>query len=150
MSAMEARVNFVTLAVADLDAARTFYVDGLGWEPALHVPGEVLFIRLAPTLMLSLWSAAEFETEVGPIGARGGLAPFALAHNVPSEAEVDSVIADALRAGGTVIKEPIRRDWGGYSGYFMDPAGFVWEVAYNPGELGRELMDEVERARAGG
>lgn len=145
---MDARVNFITLAVADVDAARAFYVDGLGWEPAFSVPGEIVFIRLSPTLVLSLWSAAEFEAEVGRLAPRQGEAPFTLAHNVTSEAAVDAVLADVVRAGGEVFKPAVRRDWGGYSGYFKDPDGFVWEVAYNPGSLGAALMEEVERARA--
>ena len=146
---VEARLNFITLAVRDLSAARTFYVDGLGWQPALWVPNEVMFIRLSPTLCLSLWNAAEFETEVGPLSGPDGLAPFALAHNVPHEAEVDAVLADAVRAGGTLFKSAVKREWGGYSGYFRDTEGFVWEVAYNPGPIGEELMAATPAAAGG-
>lgn len=146
---MEARLNFITLAVKDLSAARAFYVDGLGWQPALWVPNEVLFIRLSPTLCLSLWNATEFEVEVGGISSADGLAPFSLAHNVPDEAGVDVVLADAARAGGTLFKPAVKREWGGYSGYFRDPEGFVWEVAYNPGPIGEELMAATRAAADG-
>lgn len=146
---MDPRVNVITLAVADLAASESFYLHGLRWEPMLRVPGEVVFIRLSPTLVLSLWNATEFEREVGAIGPGSGLPPFTLAHNVPSEADVDGVLADAARAGGTVLTPAARRDWGGYTGYFQDPDGFVWEVAHNPGDLGVQLMEAEARARIG-
>lgn len=146
---MDPRVNLVTLAVTDLAASESFYLHGLGWEPMLRVPGEVVFVRLSPTLVLSLWNAAEFEREVGAIGPRSGMPPFTLAHNVPTEADVDAVLADAALAGGSILTPAARRDWGGYTGYFQDPDGFVWEVAHNPGDLGVELMEAEARARIG-
>ena len=136
---MDARVNFITLAVADVAVARRFYVQGLGWPPALDEPGIVM-IRLSPTLVLSLWSGDEFEAEVGPIRRGAGITPFTLAHNVPTPADVDRVLADAELAGASIVAPAQQRDWGGYSGYFADPDGVRWEVAYNPGDLGRELM----------
>lgn len=138
---MDARVNFITLAVADVAAARAFYVDGLGWTPELEQPGEVVFIRMSPSLMLALWSASEFEAEVGPLAARNGMAPFTLAHNVPSSEAVDAVLQEASAAGGRILKAATRRDWGGYTGYFTDPDGYAWEVAYNPGPMGVALME---------
>ena len=136
---MDARVNFITLAVAEVAQTRRLYVDGLGWQPTLDLPGVVM-IRLSPTLVLSLWSADEFEAEVGPILRGDGIVPLILAHNVPSPAEVDQVLADAAAAGAGLVQPGQHRDWGGYSGYFADPDGIRWEVAYNPGDLGRELM----------
>ena len=136
---MDARVNFITLALDDLALARRFYVDGLGWPPALD-GSEVVMIRLSPTLVLSLWSADEFEAEVGPIRRGDGIVPFTLAHNVPNPDAVDRVLADAQAAGAASVSPGRTRDWGGYSGYFADPDGVRWEVAYNPGDLGRELM----------
>ena len=79
---MDQRVSFITLAVADLDRTRAFYVDGLGWNPELFVPGEVLMIRAGDKLILSLWSEAGFEAEVGPIRRGEGIVPITLAHNV--------------------------------------------------------------------
>jgi len=144
---VDARVNFITLAVADLGASRAFYVDGLGWEPALEAPGEILFVRLSPTLVLSLWRAAEFEEEVGAIREGPGVSPFTLANNVGSPAAVDAVLAEVIEAGGAILKPGAPRDWGGYSGYFTDPDGFVWEVAYNPGSIGVSLLEAAESSK---
>lgn len=138
---MDPRLNFITLAVADVAAARAFYVDGLGWTPAFEMPGDIMFIKLSPTLVLSLWRRSEFEVEVGPVAERHGLSPFTLAHNVPSPEAVDAVLRDVEAAGGTILKPATQRDWGGYSGYFTDPDGFAWEVAYNPGPIGIALME---------
>lgn len=137
---MEQRISFVTLAVRDLDATRRFYVDGLGWEPALHVPGEVLMIQAGPQLVLSLWDAASFEAEVGPIARGEGVAPLTLAHNVATREEVDEVLTTARAAGADPVQDGVERDWGGYTGYFGDPDGFRWEVAWNPGEIGRLVL----------
>jgi catechol 2,3-dioxygenase-like lactoylglutathione lyase family enzyme len=128
---MEPRISFVTLAVRDLDASRTFYVDGLGWTPELDVPGEVVMIRIGEHLILSLWDETHFEAEVGAIGRGDGVPPFTLAHNVATREEVDSVLAEAGTAGADV-GAAVERDWGGYTGYFADPDGFLWEVAWNP------------------
>ena len=137
---MEQRISFVTLAVADLDATHRFYVDGLGWTPEMWVPGEVLMFRAGPLLVLSLWDAAAFEAEVGARPARDGVPPLTLAHNVATRAEVDAVLATALAAGAHPVPEAVERDWGGYTGYFADPDGFRWEVAWNPGPIGRLVL----------
>ncbi len=128
---MDQRISFVTLAVADVAQSYRFYVDGLGWEPEVHVPGEVLMIRAGDRLLLSLWSAQEFEAEVGPINRGDGVAPITLAHNVATEDEVDEIVGLA-RSLGTEVSAPQRRSWGGYTGYFADPDGFRWEIAMNP------------------
>jgi len=140
---VDPRVNFITLAVADVNASRAFYVDGLGWQPIFDVPGEIVFIRLSPTLVLSLWKADAFEEEVGPLNPRTGRSPFTLAYNVPAPELVDEALAVARAAGAVILKPATHRDWGGYSGYFTDPDGFAWEVAYNPGEIGVALMEAV-------
>lgn len=137
---MDQRVSFVTLAVRDLGATRAFYLDGLGWQAALDVQGEVLMIQVGEHLVLSLWDRAEFEAEVGPITTGPGVAPFTLAHNVPSEAEVDQVLDTARAAGADPVHEGVARDWGGYTGYFADPDGFRWEVAFNPGPIGQVVL----------
>ena len=137
---MDQRLSFVTLAVPDLDAVRRFYLDGLGWGAALDVPGEVLMIKVADTVVLSLWSEEGFEAEVGPIRRGDGLAPLTLAHNVASPSLVDDVLATATAAGATDVRAGVERDWGGYSGYFSDPAGFRWEIAFNPGPIGQEVL----------
>ena len=96
---MDQRVSFVTLAVADVARSHRFYIDGLGWEPELYVPGEVLMIRAAEKVVLSLWSAQEFEEEVGPINRGDGVAPITLSHNVATDAEVDEIL-DLARSLG--------------------------------------------------
>lgn len=137
---MDQRISFVTLAVADLDASRAFYLDGLGWEAALDVPGEVLMIQAGEHLVLSLWVAAEFEAEVGAITRGPGVAPIALAHNVATRAEVDAVLETARAAGADPVQDAFAREWGGYSGYFGDPDGYRWEIAYNPGPIGQVVL----------
>ncbi|HET8561975.1 MAG TPA: VOC family protein [Marmoricola sp.] len=136
---MEQRISFVTLAVQDLDATRRFYVEGLGWTPELDVPGEVLMFRAGEHLVLSLWAESGFEAEVGPVRRGEGIVPVTLAHNVATRPEVDEVLDTARRAGAEVVG-PAERDWGGYTGYFADPDGFRWEVAYNPGPIGRVVL----------
>ena len=96
---MDQRLSLVTLAVADLEATRRFYVDGLGWEPMIHVPGDVLMIKVADKVILSLWDRDHFEAEVGPIVTGSGVAPLTLAHNVGSREEVDQVLDDGARGG---------------------------------------------------
>lgn len=137
---MDPRISFITLAVADLDATRRFYVDGLGWHPELDVPGEVVMIRVGDKLVLSLWAEPGFEAEVGPIRRGDGIVPITLAHNVATKTAVDEVLATASAAGATEVTEASERDWGGYTGYFADPDGFRWEVAYNPGPIGRSVL----------
>lgn len=137
---MDQRISFVTLAVRDLGASRSFYVDGLGWTPALDVPGEVLMIKAGEHLVLSLWAEAGFEAEVGPIRRGEGVVPLTLSHNVRTEAEVDAVLATARDAGADPVTPAVHREWGGYTGYFGDPDGFRWEIATNPGPIGQEVL----------
>lgn len=140
---MEPRVSFITLAVADVAAAHRFYVDGLGWAPVIYVPGEVLMIRVGERLVLSFWSEAGFESEVGPVRRGPGSAPITLAHNCRNREKVDTVLAEAATAGAQTW--PARdREWGGYSGYFADQDGFRWEVAWNPGDIGAMVLPEVD------
>ncbi|MDN4172754.1 VOC family protein [Nocardioides sp. SOB77] len=135
---MDQRISFVTLAAADLVASRAFYCDGLGWTAALEVPGDVVMIEVGEHVVLSLWDRAAFEAEVGPIATGAGVPPFTLAHNVATRAEVDTVLATARAAGADPVGVAEERAWGGYTGYFADPDGYRWEVAYNPGPLGRK------------
>jgi len=136
---MDQRVSLVTLVVTDLAATRRFYVDGLGWEPLLEAPGEVLMVQVGQHLVLSLWDEAHAVEEIGPV-VRGGTAPLTLAHSVGAPAAVDAVLEDARRAGAASVRDGVRREWGGYSGYFTDPDGFLWEVAHAPGPLGELVV----------
>lgn len=137
---MDQRLSFVTLAVADLQASRGFYMDGLGWVPELDVPGEVLMFRVAEKVVLSLWDEDRFAEEVGQRPARGTVPPLTLAHNCATRQGVDRVLEQAEVAGATIVSAASEREWGGYSGYFADPDGFRWEVAFNPGEIGRSVL----------
>lgn len=141
---MDPRISFVTLAVADLAASRRFYLDGLGWSAELDVPGEVVMVRVGERLILSLWDRAAFEAEVGGPAATDGIPPVTLAHNVARRSDVDAVLATA-RAAGATVGEAQSRDWGGYTGYFADPDGFRWEVAWNPGPVGLLVVPDTER-----
>jgi len=109
-------------------------LNGLGWTAALDVGGEVVMVHVGKKLVLSLWAESAARAEIGEV-VRGGWLPFTLAHNVASPPEVDAVLATARAAGGTV-HDAQQRDWGGYSGYFTDPDGFRWEVAFNPHPIG--------------
>jgi catechol 2,3-dioxygenase-like lactoylglutathione lyase family enzyme len=118
---MEQRISLVTFGVADLVRARAFY-EALGWQGAQQADDEVCFFQ-AGSMVFGLWTA------LGGHGAPG----IELAHNVRSPAEVEAVLAEAERAGGRVVRAPERADWGGFTGAFADPDGYVWEVAHNPG-----------------
>jgi catechol 2,3-dioxygenase-like lactoylglutathione lyase family enzyme len=117
---VEQRISLVTLGVSDLARARAFY-EAMGWGGAQQPDDEVAFFQ-AGGMIFGLWAA------LGGHGAPG----VELAHNVRSPAEVDAVLAAADRAGGTIARPAARMDWGGYSGAFADPDGYVWEVAHNP------------------
>lgn len=134
----------MTLAVSDLLAARRFYVGGLGWTPEFEDPDEVLMSRAGPLLVFALWDRAHFEAEVGqPAQSGAGVVPVTLSHNVHTREEVDDVLEDARAAGATVVSDGVERDWGGYTGYFADPDGFRWEVAFNPGPVGQLVLPPV-------
>lgn len=136
---MDQRISFVTLAVADLATTRRFYVDGLGWQPAFEDPAEVLMFKAGERLVLSLWDRDHFAAEAGE-PMTGGIPPITLAHNVATKAEVDAVLETARAAGADPLQTAEEREWGGYSGYFADPDGFRWEIAYNPGPIGQEVL----------
>jgi len=124
------RISMITLGVRDLPAAIEFYEHGLGF-PRMASPPEVAFFTLNGT-WLGLYGH-DALAEDATVSAEGrGFEGFALAHNVGSEKEVDEVISQAVDAGATLVKQPQKVFWGGYSGYFSDPDGHLWEVAYNP------------------
>ena len=127
---MKPRISMITLGVRDLAASVRFYEGGLGF-PRMYSPPEVAFFTLDGT-WLGLYGreALAADARVSPEGS--GFESFALAHNVCSESEADEVMSRALEAGATLVKEPEKVFWGGYSGYFKDPEGHLWEVAYNP------------------
>ena len=126
---MKQTVSLVTLASADLARSLDFYVRGLGWKPSFS-NDHVAFFQ-ANGLIVGFFVKDAFEKDMGHPIAMGGRS-FSLAHNLGSPAEVDAVFEQARAAGATMVKPPEATPWGGYSGYFADPDGHLWEVAHNP------------------
>ncbi|WP_028648061.1 VOC family protein [Nocardiopsis sp. CNT312] len=132
---MQQQVHFITLATADLDAARRFYRDGLGWEPLVDVPGEIVFFQVAPGTVLGLFDAEKFGRDLGGTGAPG-VSGVTLSHNVGGPREVEETVALMAAAGGTVLKAPRQGEFGEvFHAHARVPNGVVWEVARHPGWL---------------
>jgi catechol 2,3-dioxygenase-like lactoylglutathione lyase family enzyme len=127
---MDQRVSLITLGVADLARSLRFY-EAVGWRRG-NREESVVFFQL-PGFILALWSRAALAEDAQVKDAGGGFGGIALAYNARSRAEVDKVIGEAVAAGANPLKPPHETFWGGYSGYFADPDGHVWEVAHNPG-----------------
>jgi len=136
---MQPRLSVVTLGVEDLPRARRFY-EALGWRVSPASNEHVAFIDLNG-VVLSLFGRAALAEDAKVSAEGNGFRGFSLAHNVASKQEVDAVLAHAEGAGATIVNPAHDAFWGGYSGYFRDPEGFLWEVAWNPfwplGEDGR-------------
>jgi catechol 2,3-dioxygenase-like lactoylglutathione lyase family enzyme len=130
---MEPRLHFLTFATRDLDAARAFYRDGLGWAPLMDVPGDILFFQVAPGLLLGLFDAAKFDEDREAETPTPGVSGVTLSHNVGSPEEVLATIDRLVAAGGTVTKPPKVSPFGGiFAAHVADPNGIVWEIAHNP------------------
>jgi len=127
---MEPRISLITLGVADLQRATRFYADCLGL-PRIDTPPSITFFELGKT-WLALWPRESLAADAGLSPAGSGFRGFALAHNVRSPAEVDALLERVAAFGAKVTKQGHPTDWGGYSGYFTDLDGFLWEVAHNP------------------
>lgn len=130
---MDSRISIITLGVADLDRAIAFYRDGMHLTLSKRsVRGVIAFFETSQT-WLALFERKALAEDANVAYTEPGAFPgFALAHNVRSKAEADTLLAEAAAAGATVTKPMHDTDWGGYSGYFRDPDGFSWEVAWNP------------------
>lgn len=126
---MEQRVSLITLGVDDLVRARQFYEQGLGWVPKA-APEGVVFYQL-PGIALALFGRDDLAQDVH-LPVDGRFSGITIAINQRTEADVDAVLAQAEAAGATILKPAEKVFWGGYSGYFADPDGHVWEVALNP------------------
>jgi hypothetical protein len=131
---MKAKISMITLGVEDLERATRFYRDGLGL-PQHQFEGEgVTFFALTGT-WLALYPKQALAEDIGiSVDSLQGSNSVTLAHNVASPEDVDKVLAQAVVAGATLLKPGQDVFWGGYSGYFSDPDGHFWEVAYNPFE----------------
>lgn len=127
---MNPRISMITLGVRDMEASVRFYEKGLGL-PRMESPPSVAFFTLNGS-WLGLYGREALAEDAGVAATEPGFPGFSLAHNVTSEAEVDAVVAQAVAAGATLVKQPQKVFWGGYSGYFADPDGYLWEVAHNP------------------
>jgi len=127
---MKPRISMITLGVDDLAAAVAFYQEGLGL-PLKEATESVAFFDLNGS-WLGLYGRQALAEDAEVSSAGSGFAGFALAHNVASSAEVDAVMAEAVAAGAICVKPPQDVFWGGYSGYFSDLDGHLWEVAFNP------------------
>lgn len=127
---MKPKISLLTLGVEDLARSRKFYRDGLGF-PVEGNDENVVFLKLEGT-WLALYGREALAEDAKVSATGSGFRGFTIAHNVGSKAEVDAVFKLALAAGAKSVKPPEDVFWGGYSGYFADPDGFLWEVAWNP------------------
>ena len=138
---MEPRISIITLGVSDLARMVAFYRDGLGLTLFDENTESIAFFRNRGT-WLALYPKAALAADVGlpaveagaagAVDGGGGFSGVTLAHNVRSKGEVDELLAVAVAAGATLVKTAQDTFWGGYSGYFADPEGYLWEIAWNP------------------
>jgi uncharacterized protein len=134
---MKPYITLVTLGVDDLERAVAFYRDGLGLETEGIIGtefehGAVAFFTLDTGLKLALWPRASLAHDIGRPAGPASATEFSIAHNVASRDEVDEVMAEAAAAGAAVVKPAAETFYGGYAGYFADPDGHLWEIAWNP------------------
>lgn len=128
--AVPPRLSIVTLGVADVAQATTFY-ESLGWERSAASQPTITFFALQGSVLgLYEWSALADDAKIPDEGS--GFRGVACALNCESEEEVDAVWAEWVAAGGSGVREPHKAFWGGYSSYVADPDGHLWEIAYNP------------------
>jgi uncharacterized protein len=137
---MDPSITLLTLGVDDLERAVAFYRDGLGLPTPGIVGrefehGAVAFFDLQCGLKLAVWARDDLAHDTGLPRSPRSSTEFSIGHNVRSEREVDDVMARAERAGAAMVKPARKTFWGGYAGYFADPDGHLWEVAYNPALL---------------
>jgi len=128
---MEPRLSIVTLGVSDLARSVRFYRDGLGL-PLREGSGDVIAFFETKGTWLALFPREALAADANAGSSGAGFPGFTLAHNVRSREAVDELLREAEAAGASIVKPAEETDWGGYSGYFSDPDGFLWEVAWNP------------------
>ncbi|HEX4192518.1 MAG TPA: VOC family protein [Stellaceae bacterium] len=137
---MKPRITLITLGVDDLERALRFYRDGMGWPTQGIIGtefehGAVVFFDLQAGLKLALWAQKNIAHDTGLPATPHAPTSFTVAQNVRSKAEVDQVMAQARAAGAAIVKDAQDTFYGGYAGYFQDPDGHLWEIAYNPAML---------------
>ncbi len=128
---MEQRISIITLGVSDLKKARAFY-DSLGWKVASEDKAEEIVAYDLPNMTLALYPLDKLAEDAKVTVTQSGYSTITIAYNVNSENEVDDILKEVQNAGGQLVKSAEKVFWGGYSGYFSDPDGNLWEVAYNP------------------
>ena len=134
---MKPRITLITIGVDDLERSLVFYRDGLGPKTNGIIGtefenGAVAFFDLESSLKLAFWPRKSLAKDCGLVPCPASATEFSIGHNVRSQKEVDAVIAQARKAGAIIIKEAQDTFWGGYAGYFQDPDGHLWEIAWNP------------------
>ncbi len=127
---MEQRISIITLGVADLERSREFY-ERLGWRRSMAKAEGVVFFQTGG-MALGLFPRDQLAADANVASDGHGFSGISLAYNARSREDVDSVLAEARAAGAKLVKQAQEAFWGGYSGYFSDPDGFLWEVAWNP------------------
>lgn len=129
---MKPKISLITLGISDLEKSLKFYRDGLGFKTHNYKEGQdAVFFEMDGT-WLSLFPKDKLAEDITVSSSGSGFTGITLAHNVGTKEEVDKVYELAILAGAKSIKKPKETIWGGYSGYFADPDGYLWEVAYNP------------------
>ncbi len=128
---MRPNLSLITLGVSDLKTSFDFYTQTLGWTTKSKLKDGVIFFPLNGVI-LGLFPKSELAKDAQVAADGSGFPGFSLAHNAKTKAEVDAIFADLKRKGVTIMKLPHDVFWGGYSGYFADPDGYLWEVAWNP------------------
>ena len=132
---MDQRVSLITLGVRNMKRARRFYERGLGWKAASISSDCIAFYQLSGAVVLSLYGLNELArdaNQAAPAAGAEGFSGVALAHNLTDPGAVDQLLNRVARHGGIVTRPARETSWGGYAGYFCDPDGHVWEVAWNP------------------
>jgi len=131
---MEPRISIITLGVTDFARSLRFYRDGLGWPTGATEASEIAFFNTTGT-RFAIYPIEKLAEDISPEWprTRSGFSGITLAHNVRTRDEVAVVLAQAEAAGAVILKAAQDAFWGGHSGYFGDPDGYCWEVAFNPG-----------------
>jgi uncharacterized protein len=126
---MNPHVSVITLGVQDLEREKRFYGEQLGWPVEQEDDNWACYLLAGGSTALALYPWVELAEDAGVAAEGSGFRGVTLAYNVRSEERVEDVLAEAERAGGTIVQPPRKTEWGGYSGYFADPEGYLWEVA---------------------
>ncbi len=128
---MRQKLNIITLGVKDFDRAMRFYRDGLGWKPSSASQGDIAFFPMGG-VVLAVYPRQALADDVTVTPRGSGFKGVTISYNAKSQEEVDTVLQAVEKVGAKIVKPAAQASWGGYSGYFADPDGHLWEVAWNP------------------